>query len=579
MVTGEPIQIELREGSSAIDLLSDEAFGRQWDALHVACPWATALQTRAFAEIWYSVYGPAFEPLLVLAFDEAGELTGLLALAVNRSGGGLVPVGAHQAEYQVWLSEAGGGDAFIEAALDRLALRFPGGRLKLRWLPSGAPLGWLNPTHPWAARARFEALPRPLMTVGEGSTVESSLRKKQNKHRLTRLRELGPVRVEVLRSRAEIEPIFDQLVDFCEFRNGARYECLPFREDPYKREFYLRLVDAPEIIHTSVLWAGNTLLAANIGGREDTSVQIGLVTQSPFVSKYSPGKLLFLLLGRELGNAGFRELDLTPSEDLNYKERFADHFDTVHTGTIFFHERAARLYDRKRQAVRALKSCLGILRLTPGTIRLRLGELKRKLRARAPHVMVLHTVTWVLRQLWSRSRLNIYQMGSEDAARIEGSPLFNRDSLKDLLQYEPSSPARPSKFEFLREAFTRLEAGGHVFTLAKGGQLLHFAWVSPVTGPIETELGRPLELPPDSVLLWDDYTHPTLAHEELYLSSLGTRLQEAGPMAIGDGRIFISLPHKHQAACQAMDRVGFQPHATLTRRILLGLKTWKWHIE
>lgn len=377
MVIGEPIQIELREGDSAFELLSEEAFGRQWDSLHAACPWATALQTRAYADIWYSVYAPVHEPLFAFALNETGELTGLLALGRHRSTGALVHVGAHQAEYQVWLSDAEVGDAFIEATLDRLALRFPGGRLTLRWLPSGAPLAWLEPTRPWAARTRFEAFPRPLMTVGAGSAVEPSLRKKNNKHRLNRLRELGPVRLEVLRSRAEIEPIFDQLVDFCEFRNGARYECLPFHDDPYKREFYLQLVDAPAITHASVLWAGNTILAANIGGREDTSVQLGLITQSPFVSKYSPGVLLFLLLGRELGCAGFQDLDLTPSDDLKYKERFADHFDTVHTGTIFFHERAARMHDRKRRVVSALKSCLGVFGLTPETIRLGLGGMRR----------------------------------------------------------------------------------------------------------------------------------------------------------------------------------------------------------
>jgi len=579
METGEPMQIQLLEGGAALDRISDPDFRQQWKELHAACPWATALQTLAFADIWYDVYAPAFEPLLALSETEAGRLTGLFALAVNRATKALVTVGAHQAEYQVWLTDAAHGEAFIEAVLGSLASRFPGGHLNLRWLPAGAPVAWLEPGRPWSGRTRFEAFPRPLMTVGPGSTVEAGLRKKNNKHRLNRLNDLGPVSLDVLRSRAEIEPIFDQLVSFCNFRNGARYECLPFQDDPFKREFYLRLVDAPEITHASVLRAGNHILAANIGGRERSSVQLGLITQSPFVSKYSPGVLLFLLLGRELGQAGYQDLDLTPSDDLRYKDRFADHFDTVYTLTVFFREQEALRFDRKRRTIARVKAGLARIGLTPDGIRQVLGRLNRRVRGTLPTTMLFQALRGVLRRVWSSTRLNVYRLSARGAALVEGSDRFNRDCVDDLLRYEPHKPEDRTRFEFLRDAFNRLEDGGHVFTLQRGGQLVHHAWVSPITGPVTTNLGSPYEVPPGSVLLWDEHSHRSVANDDLFRSSVRTRVQEAASMVGEEGGIFIHLPARDHAACESMDRLGFQHHGSLTRRLRFGLRRWTWQLD
>jgi CelD/BcsL family acetyltransferase involved in cellulose biosynthesis len=579
MLTSGPIQVLMCEGGSALERMADPTFRRRWDSLHALCPWAKAFQTWTFADIWYSVYGRDYEPLLTYVEEEGGNLSGLFALAVHRRTGSLVPVGAHQAEYQVWLATPETGDRFIEAVLDRLAVRFPGGCLTLRWLPPEAPVGWLEAARPWAERTRFKAFSRPLMTVGAGNTLAASLKKKSNKQRLNRLRELGPIRLEIPRSRQEIEPIFDQFMAFCDFRNGARYKCLPFRDDPFKREFYLRLVDAPDITHASVLWAGDEFLAANIGGREVSSVQVGLITQSPFVSKYSPGKYHFLLLGQELGSSGFLDLDLTPSDDLLYKERFADHFDTVHTGTIFFRLRDARRHDLRLKTLSLLRDLLKCIGVTPDAIRTTVGRVSRRLRSRGPFSLVLQSVLGVSRRIWSRTQLNFYQMSPEDTSRMEVSTRFQRDSLRDLLLYEQPFPESRTKFDFIEDAFKRLEAGGHVLTLASGGRLLHCSWVSPVSGPTETELGSQLDVPPDSVMLWDDYTHPSIANDNLYRSSIITRLCEAGSMAHGEGRIFISIPARNHEACLAMDGVGFQPFANVTRSLRLGIKSWSWRFE
>lgn len=565
------LRLQLCQGEAATRRMVDQAFGQAWDDLHDACPWATALQTRAFASIWYSVYDALWEPLLVLAEDEQSCLCGLFALAVHRTQGTLAHVGAHQAEYQVWLSRAEAGDAFIEAALDQLALRFPVGSLDLRWLPGSAPTGWLEASRPWASRVRLQSFPHPLMKVGQEGTIEESLRKKNNKHRMNRLRELGPVRLEVFRSRKEIEPFFDRLVEFCDFRDGARYACLPFQDDPLKREFYLRLVDAPEITHASVLMAGEHILAANIGSRGPTSVALGLVTQSPFISKYSPGVLLFLLLGRELGLAGFQNLDLTPSVDLRYKERFADHFSTAHMCHIFFRARDAR----RNKAVGVLKASFRRLGLKPDTLLRRLRGAIRLLRGD-----LMRCLAQGGRKLIGvRTGLRIYRLDPNHPPPHPEAGPFTRDALQDLMRYRPVSPQDCTTFEFLKEAFDHLKDGGHAFTLVEGDRLLASAWVSPVPGPLDLGLGYPVDLSAGSVLLWDERLHPSVDNDALRRALLQARLPEAIRLVKPGSGIFACACDTDQDAFRRFESLGFQPYAHQIRQVRWGWTAHAFRLE
>ena len=74
MMNKEHTKTQVCRGSSVFELLSDPAFCQQWDSLYDACPWATAAQTRVFAEICYSVYSSVIEPLIIYTKDDAGNL-------------------------------------------------------------------------------------------------------------------------------------------------------------------------------------------------------------------------------------------------------------------------------------------------------------------------------------------------------------------------------------------------------------------------------------------------------------------------------------------------------------------------
>ncbi|HEX8983933.1 MAG TPA: GNAT family N-acetyltransferase [Bryobacteraceae bacterium] len=572
----EQMEVQAWTGRPVLQALADPAFRRQWDSLYAACPWATVFQTRAFTEIWYSVYGPAFEPLIVYARDSAGDLSGLLALGIDRVTGALTPAGAHNAEYHAWLSTADTGDSFIEAAFDHLAARFPRGGLAFLFLPPGAPLGWLKPSRPWGGRARFRAVPRPLMTVGPGGSVEESLRKKSNKSRISRLRKLGPLRLEVVRCRKDIEPYLERIVDSCDLRNGALHDCLPFRDDPFKLEFSLRLVDSPDLTHTSVLLAGDEFVAAHIGARNGTSVQLGLIAHSPFLAQHSPGKILLLLLARELGDEGFQDLDFTPFGE--YKDRFADHSDEAYSGVVFFHKRDAHAYDFRRRAAGSAKWCLARAGVTPEAALRRFRSLVRIVRNNGPHGLLFKLVRWVGRRIWSEQQLNYYRMSPQDTAGKDGDPRLQRDFLADLLLYEQATPADRTRSEFLRDALDRLASGGRAYTAAEGRRLMHYSWLSPVAGPKGTDLGSEIDYPPGSISLWDDYTHPSGRGTGLHQASIRARLQEGSALAAGGG-IFCSVLADNGPSRRNFERMGFRLYATLVRRWRFGKTHWKWTFE
>jgi CelD/BcsL family acetyltransferase involved in cellulose biosynthesis len=572
------LKVQDCRGESYFHLQSDPAFRQKWDSLYSACPWATVFQSQAFAQIWYSTYAADFEPLLVYALDTASDLAGLLALAMNRKTGELVHVGAHQAEYHVWLSAADQGDSFIEAAFDFLADRFPGGRLHLLFLPPGAPMGWLNEPRRWAGRARLRSLPRPLMAVGAGSRVEESLRKKSNKSRINRLQHLlGPLNLEVLESREALDPLLDLIANLCDFRSGAFYECLPFRDDPLKREFYLRLVDSPGIAHASLLRAGTEIVAAHIGARSGASVQIGVIAQSPVYSEHSPGKLLLLLLGRELGAGGFQYLDLTPGGD--YKDRFATDSDVAHAGYVYFRRGDARLHDLRRRASELAKAWLVRMRIKPETARRRFRRIARIVRTNKPHVLAFKLLRWVARRACSEDELLFYQMDSRAAAGMDRDARFRLDSLADLLLYEQATPADRTKFEFLRDAYARLESGGHAYTVTDGNRLMHYSWLSPVGGPTGTDLGSKIDFPPGSWSLWDDFTYPASRGLGLHQASIRTRLCDAAPRLGGGGRIFINVLAGNRPSRHNIERAGFRCYAGLVRRFRLGKTIRKWNFE
>jgi CelD/BcsL family acetyltransferase involved in cellulose biosynthesis len=515
-------KVELIQGDAAAALLRDPEFRQAWSKLASTCMWSTSCQTWAFADAWLSVYQDTHEALLVIQRN-GSELDGLLPLAIKRASGSIVHVGAHQAEYQVWLATEPNADSFIELALDALAVAYPGKRLELQYLPPGSPISWCRNGSRWAQKVLLQEKRRPLLALGPNSAVEESLRKKSNKSRINRLKKIAPLTLVQIKTREQLSAVIDTIADYCDLRQGAINSSFPFRDDPRKKEFCLRLLVRPGITHASALMLGDRVVAANIGLLNRTSVSLGIVVHSPFLAEHSPGKILILLLARELGQQGFSDFDLTPGGDM-YKDRSADHSDTVYVLRVCF-SRIDYLREAAKARVRA-----GAIHLLQGRSPVFVSGLKAIARTSLGGLLE-DAIGKIIRASSKRNEPRYYTVPVEQVQQLPSSSAFRINSISDLLCYEPTGRSDRSKTQFLLDVLRNLEAGGKAYTLVENGVLLHCGWISRPQEGRSSNNDQAFDYPPASCLIWDDYTHPAGRPRDLAGLCLVQRLHDAAGLS------------------------------------------------
>lgn len=457
--------IEILRGSSALSRLEDKDFGEQWVSLYNACGWATAWQSLDFNQIWFATYFSDFDPLIVTERDRSGSVSGLLALAVDRRTGGICHAGAAQTEYEVWLARDDRRESFIISALDALSRLYPKGRLRLAFVPPGSPVAWASKHARWSKRVVVRREPRWLMSLGVNSRVESSLKKSGTRSRINRLRRLGSLELVRLSTRAELEAVIGEIGEYHDLVQGARHDMLPFASDPKKREFWLRLAERPGLIHVAVLLVNGKIVAANIGPIERDSVSIGLFVYSPFHAKYSPGKILVLLLARHLAEMQFPYLDLTPGRD-EYKRNTADHHHEAFAISVWFDPlegMANWLRDYVRRTIVSFPRGRMLVKLRNVTSGGNRAEAVRKL------------------QLGKGARAVEAPIAQREAKPDQREFLLRDQGLRhNQLDHLIAGARRfrAGRAKFLSEALSRIESGDEFFTRKEGGHIVELIWVS-----------------------------------------------------------------------------------------------------
>ncbi len=551
----------------AARLLESPEFLSQWRTLWAACPWSTALQTPEFVCTWYRVYAERYSPLLLVRSNAAAQLHGLLLLAVDRNTGQLTFAGGHQSEYNVWLSLPG-DRTFITDALQRLAaLGFAS--LTFRYLPPGAPLDWLESSS-WNQRSELSAVRRPLLTVSNPEAITESLTKKKNRRRMEKLLDGQPAEFFELKTPEELDRYYDQIIDYCDFRQGAVHGSCPFRDDPQKRIFYRALMEQPRLMHVTIFKAGNRLFAAHLGTRSKDEVMLGVVAHSPFLSEHSPGKLLVLQLGLMMHEQGFSRLDLTPGGDA-YKEDRATEYDEAHVLTVFLNSKALQAH-RRSSAIRSTgKSVAKSLRLDRERMT-RLTSLAKRIVAnplRAVRSLFRRLTQW----LGSTTEMRFYRIEPKQVQPCT-TRAANRDDLHDLLSYQPFDDRDHSRQSFLSGALSRIDAGVHPYTIVRDGVLVHYGWLTERTKrSFITEVQHAYDYPPNSAVMWDFYTRPSHRGQGLYSQSLKQILDDASKIP-GTDYIYVAVLADNVASRKAIERVGFEYHESLTRKVRFGKATF-----
>jgi CelD/BcsL family acetyltransferase involved in cellulose biosynthesis len=548
------MEIKILQGHEVLTMLDSAQFQQAWRVLYEACPWATGYQSPEYVSCWYRLYEGRYRALLLHAVEPDGSLIGLLALAGRPESNEIVGAGAEDTVYQVWLALPQYSHLFMQEALSVLAQTFRRSHLHLKYLPAGTPLEGLRDGSGQASCSLPESESRPYMRT-DAERITKSFNGKTNRNLFNRLKRLGNVTFEVVTAPEQVEFALAEYIRQYDFRQAAMYDFAPFRVDPVKKKFYLELLSR-NMLHVSVLKAGDGIVSINIGLKGKDSVQIG-IAHSPLYADYSPGRLHIYMLCMALAREGIAYFDLTPGG--GYKAKLATDFDAVHELSAMS---ALRMLELKRRAkVRQFaRNCLERFGISTTAARLALTNAKK---------MAKNVYSGTLGSLLS-TRYRLYQAATPIGEDSASSLPLHANRIEDLLHYDDAAGSK-SYHQFQYDAMKRLESRQHFYASTSDGLLVFCAWVGRRSdaqlGKEDEEHGEARKQADDAIVVYDVYRHANAA-SSIKLDSLLRQIARDIHRRFKPSTVELLLQAHDKASCSEAEKAGFHP-----------VMVWKAHLE
>lgn len=558
-------RVNILIGQSAHDALSDTQFLTAWRTLYAKCEHATGFQAPPFVCGWYEAYRFQWQPVVIKAESSAGELTGLWLLAHDPVKRTLAHAGAHQAEYQAWLILPGKDASFLTQAWPELQRRLPFATLQFKYLSTASLADELRQIPALESHLSIKKHSRPLMKL-DAAEIKASFAKKSNKSRFNRLKKLGDVEFRRITEPVELERVFDDLIDYYDFRQGAVNQVAPFREDQLKRGFYTLLFSTMrDEAHVTVTYLNGRAVAALWGTVSGKTVHLGMLIHSPHLAEYSPGKLHVMQLSEALLKEGKEILDLTPGGD-PWKERFANAHDEVAEVILYRSPWQQKQTHMLNSLVQGVRQCVVQLGARPTDMR----SLLTTLRQARPSAVVRQVRNWH----WTRREFRVYRGERNITKGFLSDTRVRSNSLADLLSFEPDE-LWPTQGHFFSMALSRLERGEFAYTVSIDRHLAHCGWMMRNQAEFQvTDVHQSLCLPADSVAFYDFYTHPDFRNLDLYPVMLRHMVHDAFS---GEGTRYAYIPVSANdlPSRNVIEALGFQYQGSLYWECRLGAqKTW-----
>jgi RimJ/RimL family protein N-acetyltransferase len=108
-----------------------------------------------------------------------------------------------------------------------------------------------------------------------------------------------------------------------------------------------------------------------------------------------------------------------------------------------------------------------------------------------------------------------------------------------------------------------------LYTRVSDGRLLHYSWMIPRQARSASEWGQPIDLEPESAVLFDDYTHPLARGRGLHAASLRQRARDAVER-FGAAWVYISVLAENLPSRRNIERAGFSLCASFFRTARFG---------
>jgi CelD/BcsL family acetyltransferase involved in cellulose biosynthesis/RimJ/RimL family protein N-acetyltransferase len=565
------MSIYLTRNNQAQNLLCDLTFQTKWQHLFDNCAWATVFQHPVFLQIWNKHYQENCELILVYETNSADEIIGLFPLNLCNLSNELSVAGSYHAEYQTWLALQENANSFITNALDLLQREFPQSKLQFLFLAPNSPLDWLNGK--WGKQSNLREMPRPLVAIGDGSKSDESLRKKGNKSRIRQLKKFGEIGFTELKTPQEFGEVFDEIENYSKLRLSALHNVKP-TFDLERKPFHLDLMSQTDWLYPTILKVGDQIASAQVCLKNRDEMLLCITSMSPKFAQQSPSKIHLLMLGQELAKRNVPIFDLSPGE--GYKDRFATHYDNAHALTVYFDRKDFVKHETKRSVSGFVREQLEQRNIRKTKAFSIADRIRHKLKRVKLYTIPRTIAKNIGRKIYEKRECRFYYFNVEDIKNLPDYNFVRRNSIEDLLKYEPAEGWQFTASQFHQEVLKRFEDGAISYTFVENNKLLHYGWLLENQEiSCVPEVGNGLfHFPPNSAVLFDFYTHPTARGRKFYQQSVSQMLCAASQIP-NVKQVFIGVLADNKPSRYVIEKVGFKYHSSLFMETKLGsTKIW-----
>lgn len=466
-------------GQEAHLKMNNPEFLKGWRVLHDHCEWSTPLQGDIFAKTWFETYAEVYSPIICFEQNSDGGLNHLIILAAKLSHSQIEICGTYHAEYQCWLSVKDDIADFIRNVMGELYHSNGQEELSLKFVPPELHSLLEKKTDVLGKKFNLYSDEKPITRFDSDPLPWASLRKKSNKSKLSRLKKLGEISVELKSfnnddNHDEAAAFLKQTAKFYDFRQGALHNSFPFENDPKKHDFYLKLLTQTDHYQALIMSIDDKMIASAIGLINNGEFSVNIFCFDVSLSRHSPGKFLFLRGAELLADTGLSTIDFTPGGD--WKWRYANDKQEV-SNLIIYQKNAAYYKAVANDTLRSMaKIILNILDISP-----------EKLKTKQSHSESAQNQQPAL-----SSKHVTYKFELHEEIETNSSGLFKLNDIGNLGMYPSSS----SKQKFCSDALQRLSVGKNNLSCLIDNTLAYSFWI---------ENGKTLNASENSVYISDYY--------------------------------------------------------------------------
>jgi RimJ/RimL family protein N-acetyltransferase len=328
------------------------------------------------------------------------------------------------------------------------------------------------------------------------------------------------------------------------------------------------------LLSASLLKVGGKLASAQVFVENRGEMLLSISAMSPFFANMSPSKIHTYFVWKDFAEKGIEIFDLSPGG--GYKNRFATDCEEVFSLTIFNDKKEFLRYKYERKMISFAKESLEKAKLTKTKVFAFADKLSHKIKRVKRRTIPKTILKNVRNKVYELKEVRVYMMPVSEISKLPNHHLLRQNSIEDLLKYSPNEGWQFTTSEFHQVCLQRFAEGNHSFTISDEEKLLHYGWLvenQEISNVFE--VAQELELPPNSSVLYDFYTHLEARGQGLYQKSLYQILHQIADKGAAK-QVFISVLADNFPSKNVIEKVGFTYQGSLFQETKFGrLKRWR----